>query len=206
MGVPKFYRWLSCAAPLAARHSPFPAHPSPPPCLLLRTSQRALPSDQPARLRGQYVAPLCRERVRYDLGASAAQSAEWPRLAEAPGSLEHELALIEASREPAGRVFLRLRVSTYGRPAVDNFYLDANGILHKCTHGDAGESVAASIDDSLVLICRCPGSRAPVARSLPASAPLHPRSATRRPSPAPSLHPPPSPRPSAATSTTWCSA
>jgi|TARA_B110001469_G_C9381921_1_gene197926 5'-3' exonuclease len=47
---------------------------------------------------------------------------------------------------------------TYGRPAVDNFYLDANGILHKCTHGDAGESVAASIDDSLVLICRCRGT------------------------------------------------
>ena len=55
MGVPKFYRWLSCAAPLAARHSPFPAHPSPPLRLLLRTSQRALPSDQPARLRGQYA-------------------------------------------------------------------------------------------------------------------------------------------------------
>ena len=55
MGVPKFYRWLSCAAPLAARHSPFPAHPSPPLRLLLRTSQRALPSDHPARLRGQYA-------------------------------------------------------------------------------------------------------------------------------------------------------
>ena len=38
-------------------------------------------------------------------------------------------------------------------PDVDNFYLDANGILHKCTHGDDGESVAASLDDSLVLIC-----------------------------------------------------
>ena len=55
MGVPKFYRWLSCAAPLATRHSPFPARPSPPPRLLHRTSQRALPSDQPAGLRGEYA-------------------------------------------------------------------------------------------------------------------------------------------------------
>ena len=54
MGVPKFYRWLSYAAP-AARHSAFPAHPPPPPRLLLRTSQRALPSDQPAGLRGEYA-------------------------------------------------------------------------------------------------------------------------------------------------------
>ena len=35
------------------------------------------------------------------LWASAAQAAEWPRLAGAWGSLEHGLALIEASGEPA---------------------------------------------------------------------------------------------------------
>ena len=34
----------------------------------------------------------------YGLGASLAQAAEWPRLAEARGSLEHDLALREASR------------------------------------------------------------------------------------------------------------
>ena len=35
------------------------------------------------------------------LGASAAQATEWPRLAGAWGSLEHGLALTEASGEPA---------------------------------------------------------------------------------------------------------
>ena len=35
--------------------------------------------------------------------ASAAQVAEWPRLAEAHGSLGHDLAPREASGEPAGR-------------------------------------------------------------------------------------------------------
>ena len=35
--------------------------------------------------------------------ASAARAADWPRLAEAPGSLEHTLALKEASGAPAGR-------------------------------------------------------------------------------------------------------
>ena len=35
--------------------------------------------------------------------ASAAQAAGWPRLAEARGSLRHDLALKGASGEPAGR-------------------------------------------------------------------------------------------------------
>lgn len=34
---------------------------------------------------------------------SAAQAADWPRLAEAPGSLRYDLALRGASGEPAGR-------------------------------------------------------------------------------------------------------
>ena len=79
-------------------------------------------------------------------------------------------------------------------PAIDNFYLDANGILHKCTHGDAGESVAASIDDSLVLICRWRGSLPLCTHTLQPFAP-----ALHHPCPA-------SPLPSAATSTTWCNA
>ena len=44
----------------------------------------------------------CRE-ARPTLPASAAQAADWPRLAEAPGSLRRALALTEASGEPAGR-------------------------------------------------------------------------------------------------------
>ena len=55
--------------------------------------------------------------------ASAAQAADWPRLAEARGSLRHTLAVQEASGEPAGRSFLSLaiticvlRVSNTGLP------------------------------------------------------------------------------------------
>ena len=40
--------------------------------------------------------------------ASAAQAADWPRLAEAQGSLRHDLALKGASGEPAGRGLSRL--------------------------------------------------------------------------------------------------
>ena len=40
--------------------------------------------------------------------ASAAQAADWPRLADARGSLRHDLALKGASREPAGRGLSRL--------------------------------------------------------------------------------------------------
>ena len=40
--------------------------------------------------------PPCRKQVRYGLGASAAQEANRPRLAEARGSLRHALALTEA--------------------------------------------------------------------------------------------------------------
>eukprot|EP00964_Phaeocystis_antarctica_P076895 scaffold47607_cov77-Phaeocystis_antarctica.AAC.2 len=40
--------------------------------------------------------------------ASAAQAADWPRLAEAQGSLRHDLSLKGASGEPAGRGLSRL--------------------------------------------------------------------------------------------------
>eukprot|EP00964_Phaeocystis_antarctica_P105788 scaffold70766_cov60-Phaeocystis_antarctica.AAC.1 len=40
--------------------------------------------------------------------ASMAQAADWPRLAEAQGSLRHDLSLKGASGEPAGRGLSRL--------------------------------------------------------------------------------------------------
>eukprot|EP00964_Phaeocystis_antarctica_P103686 scaffold68942_cov59-Phaeocystis_antarctica.AAC.1 len=42
-------------------------------------------------------------RPMWPAGIHAAQAAACPRLAEAPGSLEHDLSLTEASGEPAGR-------------------------------------------------------------------------------------------------------
>ena len=44
--------------------------------------------------------PLCRNQGLYGLGASAAQAADWPRLAEARGGLRHDLALKGAPGEP----------------------------------------------------------------------------------------------------------
>ena len=43
-----------------------------------------------------------RSRRRPAWPASAAQAADWPRLAEARGSLKQDLTLIEAPREPDG--------------------------------------------------------------------------------------------------------
>ena len=38
-------------------------------------------------------------------------------------------------------------------PEVDNFYLDANGILHKSTHGDAGETFGGAQGDQFIRMC-----------------------------------------------------
>ena len=43
------------------------------------------------------------------------QAGEWPRLAEVQGGLEHDLALRDASREPAGRRLSYLVSHIYGR-------------------------------------------------------------------------------------------
>ena len=52
--------------------------------------------------------------VRHALyGTDAARAADWPRLAAARGSLSHDLALTEASGEPAGR---SLRHPAFGLP------------------------------------------------------------------------------------------
>ena len=38
-------------------------------------------------------------------------------------------------------------------PDVDNFYLDANGILHKCTHNDAGDDLGGTEGDMYIRMC-----------------------------------------------------
>lgn len=38
-------------------------------------------------------------------------------------------------------------------PEVDNFYLDANGILHKCTHNDAGDDLGGTEGDMFIRMC-----------------------------------------------------
>ena len=51
----------------------------------------------------EFVAKLCGKQARY-VRPARPQPADWLRLAEARGSLEHDLALREASGGPAGRV------------------------------------------------------------------------------------------------------
>ena len=74
--------------------------------LLRRTTCTRSPMQTPSR-----GGPLCRKQARY---AGASQTAGWPRLAEARGSLmRHDLALQAASGEPVGR---RLRDLDIGGP------------------------------------------------------------------------------------------
>ena len=49
-----------------------------------------------------------RDRPIWLASSSAAHAADWPRLVEARGSLEHTQALIHASGEPAGRCLRHL--------------------------------------------------------------------------------------------------
>ena len=85
--------------------------PSKPMLLLMRLISQTLrtePSIDPAQLvlvgasmrRGRKPSP--------GAGASAAEAADWPRLAEAPGSLRHDFPLKAASGEPAGRSLCHL--------------------------------------------------------------------------------------------------
>ena len=62
--------------------------------------------------------------------ASAAQAADWPRLAEARGSLRHNLALKGASGEPAGRVLTPLVFHIGGHAVVHALRPARRGRLH----------------------------------------------------------------------------
>jgi hypothetical protein len=42
---------------------------------------------------------------------------------------------------------------TMPMPEIDNLYLDANGILHNATHGDAGESIGGRDGDMYIRMC-----------------------------------------------------
>ena len=56
----------------------------------------------------QKLLPMSKARPVWPASISAARAAGWPRLAGARGSLRHDLALREASGEPAGRSLCRL--------------------------------------------------------------------------------------------------
>ena len=62
--------------------------------------------------------------------ASAAQAADWPRLAEARGSLRHNLALKGASGEPAGRGLSPLAFHIGGHAVVHALRPARRGRLH----------------------------------------------------------------------------
>ena len=79
--------------------------------------------------------------------ASAAQAADWPRLAEARGSLRHDLALIGASGEPAGRglspLVFRIGASRQRFTAVSA----SAAALRVDMRGSAGEDVELDVLD-----------------------------------------------------------
>ena len=56
--------------------------------------------NKAARAKMDAVTPLCRKQARYIWPASAAQAADWPRLAEAPGSLRHMTDTERSLRRP----------------------------------------------------------------------------------------------------------
>eukprot|EP00964_Phaeocystis_antarctica_P096254 scaffold62596_cov54-Phaeocystis_antarctica.AAC.2 len=77
---------------------------------------RRLPRTPAVRHRTRPTpAPMCKTRPIWP--ASAAQAADWPRLAEAQGRLRHGLSLKGASGEPAGRGLSRLVFHIALRPA-----------------------------------------------------------------------------------------
>ena len=75
-----------------------------PPAQATAGRHRASPSARGRLRSGQ--APMSKTSPVWPAGA--AQAADWPRLAEASGSLRHDLALKPASGEPAGRALSHL--------------------------------------------------------------------------------------------------
>ena len=83
----------------------------------VRVEARAVGGQWPCDLAVARVPRLCK-KTRPVWPANWDQAADWLRLAEARGGREHDLALKEASGEPAGRVVSQLIFYIVPRPDV----------------------------------------------------------------------------------------
>ena len=70
-----------------------------------------------------------------------------------PASAPPDLTMARAPRRERYPLINRPVDETMPMPEVDNFYLDANGILHKSTHGDAGEVFMGAEGDQFIRMC-----------------------------------------------------
>eukprot|EP00964_Phaeocystis_antarctica_P126589 scaffold90263_cov69-Phaeocystis_antarctica.AAC.4 len=78
--------------------------------------------------------------------ASVAQDADWPSLAEAPGSLERDLALREAPGEPAGR---RLSHLVFGIGHHVPRHRNSKRVAHtSLVRGEAAQAAVAACTSS----------------------------------------------------------
>ena len=115
---------------------------------------------------------------------SAAQPAGWPRLAEAPGSLRHGLAVKEALREPAGS-----RLSNCGFDTGTSAAAATCRTTHSALRSSTRRRRATRVTPGRCTTCRsrrraAATSSAPPTRSAPAPKGDRPRGANASPDPA----------------------